>query len=364
MNLDYSFDPSILNTVLGGQSTLDIPRLNVQSLDQAKNFVKAYGYDLDVPEDRARLENYYRRAVTFIRTELLDKGEEIPETIADPAQLQELAYLLIYASTQDQRENSLRRWSCAILRVMHVLAHLDNDLFTRYSSEIQDQILKPFQDYIVSDPASGIRLGGPLDPDPIPLTKFEVKAFKTSSSSVLKLLAKREAIAFGILDKVGVRFVTKTLFDSFRVIRFLLNHNIISFPHIIPDQTNNTLYPFNIFLETMESLTKEQDLTSEKVDELLKAKLKSTFERAEYKEKPNIFTSKDYRFIKFISRRLIKVPEGFSFFYPFEIQILDYETFLHNMTGQSSHDAYKERQKAMARLRVLGFGPTSPSTKA
>ena len=42
------------------------------------------------------------------------------------------------------------------------------------------------------------------------------------------------------------------------------------------------------------------------------------------------------------------------FFYPFEIQIMDYETYTENMRGPLSHSEYKQRQIRAARLRLFG----------
>lgn len=343
---------------------MDVPKLNIQSLDEAKAFARAYGFDPDNEKDSHRLWKYHRRAVTFIQTELLEEDEHFPESLSDPNQLKDLNYLLIYASTHDRRELSLQRWACATLKVMHVMVHLDNDLFTHYNTEIQDQILKPYQNMIFKDPTSGTFLGSPNDPERVALKKFVIKPFKTSKSSVTKLLAKPEEVAFSLLDKMGVRFVTKHLFDVFRVLRFLLDQHLVSFPHVISDQSNNTLYPMNLFYEVLEGLTKEQDLTSAELDELLAAKMTEAQERGEYRQKLNAFSSKDYKFIKFITRSLVRVPLGedggeFTFFYPYEVQIVDYETYLKNLSGTASHEEYKLRQKRRARLRVLGFEPAS-----
>ena len=287
----------------------------------------------------------------------VEPGETIPEELADPKALKDLRYLLIYASTQDSRPDGLRRWSCAILRVMHVLAHVDNDLFTSYSRQIQEQILRPFHDFVFDDPASGVQLGAQGDIERIPLKKFEIKSFKTSDSSILKLLAKREAIAFGILDKVGVRFITKTVYDVFRVMSFLVEKSIVSFPHVVTGQANNTIYPASMFGEVMNALPKDRTLSAEEIDQLLQQKLANEKSTAEFIEKPNDFSSQNYRFIKFISRRLIRIQEcekALSFFYPYEVQLMDYETHVQNLSGASAHDEYKNRQRQAARERVLG----------
>ncbi|MCB0385628.1 MAG: TIGR04552 family protein, partial [Bdellovibrionales bacterium] len=352
----------VLNTLVGGTPALDIQRLNIRGLDEAHHFVKAYGYDLSSEKDLDLLWRYYRRAVNYIRTHLLQDGEEIPEMLADPNQLKNLAYLLIYASTREVKQNSVQNWACAILRVMHVLVHLENDLFFQFSSDIQEQILEPFKREIYKDPVSGIWLGGPSEPGRIRLEKFVVKSFKSSDSSVNKLLAKPSAVAFTILDKLGVRFVTRHLFDVFRVLRFLEQKNLVSFPHGISDESNNTIYPLELFLETMESFTKDRNYTLEEIDQKLHEKLLQAGEGAHYLKKLNIFSSGDYRFLKFITRRLIHVEipgveksRRLNFFYPYEVQIMDYETYTQNLSGPSSHEQYKLRQKKFARRRIMGF---------
>jgi uncharacterized protein (TIGR04562 family) len=354
-----AFNATNLETLLGDRSPLEIQTLEVHTLDQAAHFVRAYGYDLSNPVDTEKLWDYYRRALSFISSELLEPGESIPESLADPKALKDLRYLLIYASTVDTRPDALRRWACGILRVMHVLSHLENDLFTTYSSHIQEQVLKPFQDHVFDDPVAGVELVDSQKLERLPLKKFEIKSFKSSDSSILKLLAKREAIAFGLLDKVGVRFVTKSLFDVFYVLRFLLDKSLVSFPHVVAGQSNNTLYPVNLFMEVIAAISPEHPLTVDHLDRLLKEKLAKELSRAEFVEKPNVFSSAEYKFIKFISRRLVRVPQGdrvLSFFYPYEVQIIDYETHLKNLAGPSSHGEYKNRQRLMARRRVLGTG--------
>ena len=364
MKMNLRFDSQFLNSLVGGTSAIDFTRLRVKDLEQAKEFILSYGFDLDDEEDEKKLWVYYRRSVAFLETQLLEEGEQIPVMLSDPSELKDLRYLLIYASTKDTKQDSLQRWSCSILRVVHVLVHLDNDLFTEYFPHIQDQIIKPISDHIASDPILGTKLGGTNYFDEIPLKKFEVKALKDDSSSIIKLLIKPEAVAFSLLDKVGFRFVTKSLFDVFRVMRYLVRNHLVSLPHFIPDQSNNTIFPVNLFLELIESLPDQTELTSEEIDLKLKEKLASEFDRAEYKEKLNEFSGADFKFIKFISRRLVKIDVGegvkpIHFFFPFEVQIMDYENYLMSISGPAKHDEYKKRQTRQARARVLGLKASS-----
>ncbi len=355
----------MLDCVVGGVSVLDTERLNIHSLDEAREFVRAYGYDMENPEDRDQLWATHRRAVDLIREHLLDEGETIPEELAEPSQLKDLCNLLLIASSFEPSNCHLQRWACAILRVMHVYVQLRNDLFSAFRDEIQAQIFKPIEDAIVHDSESGMAILGASKADGgILLEKFEVKPFKTTASAVIKLLARPEKVALTLLDKLGVRFVTQNIFDSFRVIRFLVDNHIMSYPHIIPDQSNNTLYPVNLFMEVMEEVktreTQGEKITGEKIQELLKERLEKEGDRAQFLEKANEFSDPNYRFIKFINRKLITVSVGsegaqrpFRFFYPFEIQIMDHETYVRNTSGPLAHDEYKNRQRKRARERVF-----------
>jgi uncharacterized protein (TIGR04562 family) len=51
---------------------------------------------------------------------------------------------------------------------------------------------------------------------------------------------------------------------------------------------------------------------------------------------------------------LANTREEVSFFFPFEIQLLDKESFLENQLGKGSHAEYKHKQLVKARERVLG----------
>ena len=359
--LNLQFEPLVLESLVAGLKILDFPRLDIQNLEEAENFIKAYGYDPADPKDLNKMWNYHRRAVTFIQTHLLAPDETIPEMLSDPNQLKELSYLLIYASTRGTKEKSLQNWACGILKVIHVLVHLDNDLFTSFSSEIQDQVLGPYRDHIYNDLSSGMTfLGRPSDPDSIVLKKFDIKPLKTSNSSITKLLAKPDEVAFAIMDKMGVRFVTRHLIDCFRTMRYLIKKNVISFPHLVPNQSTNNLYPLNLFIETIESLTDDADLTEKQIDELLLKKLQDEGSKAQYLRKENLVSSSSYRFIKFIARKIVKVDaaesgRALSFFYPYEVQIVDYETYLQQLSGPASHEEYKVRQQQKARQRVFAW---------
>jgi uncharacterized protein (TIGR04562 family) len=343
------FDPISFQSMLSGLSTLDIPHIQIQTLAEAHEFIRSYGYDVHRPEDLAKLWSYHQKAINYIRLEILKSGEQIPEILSD---------------------SKIQVWACGLLKVIHVFVHLENDLFAQYSNEIQEQILKPIQQHIHDDPIIGTILGPAMGEHSIVLKKYEEKPFKTTHSSVTKLLAKPELVAFSLMDKMGVRLVTKRLIDVFRVLRYLVKQNIVNYAHNIPDQSINTVYPLNLFLEVIESLTLDREYSTEELDRKLFEKLEKEKERAVYKERVNVFTSRDYRFIKFITRRLVKINIGtaensrvLTFFYPYEVQIVDYDSYTQNLQGPGSHVSYKERQIRRARVRIFGLAELDEDDK-
>lgn len=373
----FNFDGQILSSVVGGKSAIDLPKLNIHSLNEAQSFIQGYGFDLDKKNDQDRLWYFYRRALVLITEKLGYSIELIPENLRDRKHLEDLRKLLVWASSSLPRDKELQKWSCAILRCIHVFVHAENDLFSSFSEEIQQQILAPFQKRIFHDGnTGGIFLKrsdqGPSESEPLALKGFDVKPFKTSTSTVIKLLAKPDALAMSVFDKIGVRFVTNSMFDSFRVVRYLVEENLISFPHIMPDQSSNNLYPANLFLKACAELVQSKlHLPPEQIENFFDTYLENNIEEAAFFRKTNNFSGANYRFIKFICRKLIRVqPLGassatssnespshqvghFSFFYPFEVQIMDKSASDIIQSGPSDHGSYKERQKQAARMRLF-----------
>ncbi len=357
----YSFDASSLSVVAGGASALDRRSLNIHGLDEAESFIKCYGYQLSQAEDLERLWYFHRRALVLMSEKLRINLDVMPTELKNKENLKDIRNLLIFASQEENKE--LKKWSCAILRCMHVFVHAETDLFSSFSEEIQKQILTPFENSVRHEEKLLLRSFGKEGHADVELFDFQTKPYKTSSSTVIKLLAKPDALAVKIFDKIGVRFVTKSVFDSFQVIRFLVDQNLISFPQIIPDQSSNNMYPVKEFLEVLQKLEAKHKpdhrMSSDKIDRLLAQKMKSNqsaFLGLFRKENP--YSSEDFKYIKFISRQLIKVETGpgakpFSFFFPFEVQIMNQTAYKQIQTGESEHSAYKNRQIKAAVKRLF-----------
>lgn len=355
----WGLDPTTLSALLSGQSVIDMPRLAVRSLDQASEFLLSYGYDTNEASHVERLWYFHRRALVYLEEVLELDLSQVPEVLKDRKALNDLRRILIFASATDEGDVELQRWSCRILRVMHVFVHAESDLFSSFSEDIQKQILSSFQASVFTDGASAKTFLKAKDDsgESIRLEGFEIKPFKTSTSTVTKLLAKPDAYAMNVLDRMGVRFITNSILDAFRVLQFLIQQNLISYPHIMPDQSVNTIYPVSLFLEVLEDLKKAQFSTSEiEIENLFESKLVRGDQQ--FLRKENSFSGEDYRFIKLITRRMVRIGAseknpGFSFFFPFEIQILDAKSYQKIQEGPSRHQAYKQRQREAARARVL-----------
>jgi uncharacterized protein (TIGR04562 family) len=350
-----------LLSMIGGVSVLDAPRLSVRDMDQAKLFIQSYGYDIDNKEDEQSVYSYFRQAVTFLEDRFAkEEGMSVFE-LFDNNQVTSAQACLLAASSRDSDYATLQKWACATLKVMHVMAHLNNDLYSIFDNEIREQILSPIQNFVIEDDIQGATFLQ-SEHEKIRLNKFEFKPIKNQHSGVIKLLAKRNLVALNILDRIGVRFVTKNTFDIFKVLRFLVDNSLVSYPHCIVNESVNTVYPTDLFLEVMDTLrAKNAKMNSREISEALEKKLQNKGNEADFKVKENIFTDPDYRFIKFISRKLIRIDveragkkERVQFFYPFEIQIMRNETYLNNMRGPLSHQEYKKRQLKAARLRLFG----------
>lgn len=363
MKTDFDFNWSIMDTIAGGKSALDIPGLEIDSENKAHLFLKSYGFDSKNPRDIEKLWYYHRRSVVLMTERLGYSLDEIPEVLRDRKSLVDITKLLFYATPKNSFSKEYQVWSCAILRCIHVFVHTENDLFTSYSEEIQKQVLSDFQKFIYHDGQThktyltvGDSKGYLPHETKIELVHFQSKPFKTSSSAVIKLLARPDALAMKIFDKLGVRFVTKDLFDVFTVLRFLLEHQMISFPHTMPDQSSNNLYPVSHFRKALE-LAKQEKISRADFHTYMEKYLEENLKETDLFRKSNKQTHNDFKFIKFITRKLIHIDKEdkrlFSFFFPYEVQIMDEKSYTNMISGPSNHDSYKERQIKAARNRLF-----------
>ena len=346
--IDVSFPFEILRSFVAGQTAIDIPQMLLGS-DETEAFLECYGYDWHNPEHREEIENVRSESVSFIEEVLLgDPGDpELPDVVRNQTDVREL---LIWASNPDHEH---QRWACGILRVGHTYAHCHSYFNERFGPTIRRQIFSRFEEHLLRDENGDIFLG---EEERIPLANFEAKSSKPVRSVMMKLLHKAENVATDIFDRIGVRFITRERFDALLVVKYLRQHNVVMFANVKPSRSRNTL----IDLEWLET---ELEAINDTTDPNALATLRKKVAASEYPGPPhpsyNLYSGAEYHSVQFTCRQLIRsidthTGEAVRFFFPFEIQILDEESFAKSRSGYASHELYKARQRDAVRKRVLG----------
>ncbi len=343
-----------LRAIIGGSSALDLPRIRVETDEEAHEFVCCYGFDWNVLEHRVQGEAIRAGAIEFLETEILAPG-----TAIDPEVREERDVRRLVRWAGEGTPSPRQRWSCALLRVMHAVAHCNFPLQDRYGRHIRTQILARFQPHLHQHDGTGLRLG--TGDDSVALVAFEVKEAKPLSSTVMKLLHKVENVATDIFDHIGVRFVTRDRLDALLVVRYLRAHNVFMFANVKPTRSRNTLFDLDAFEASAErALRADPDVDREALLEDLRTTMLLPKSVVTADPRPNAFSATSYRSLQFTSRQLIRVPdetdggEEIRFFFPYEVQILDEASFRESRSGRASHEEYRARQREAVRRRVLG----------
>jgi uncharacterized protein (TIGR04562 family) len=374
----FPMPPELTQVILGGGSPIDLDSLRIHTPAEAWNFALNYGYDMSVPVQRAAVLRVYEDAVDFLEAVVLEGTDlHVPLEVRD---LQDPLELLIWAS--DRPRNLRGRWSCAILRVMHTLFHVDHNVNLRFLPEIQRQVFSRYDQYLVCE-EDRWWLRGAYE---VPLVAVERKENKDRVSMLLKMLHKPENVAETIYDQIGIRFVAEDQLGVLMVIRFLLDHHVLMPTHIKPSRSRNLMIDLEALAawsETAPPFFRIQDLKPEE-----RQALSHTLTLKVPGKDQNPFSSKDYSAIQFTARTLVRLPspatraletlqerlqtmgdtelsdlvripeliqdqEEFTFFFAHEVQVMEQSGFQNSRSGPASHSEYKQRQRDAARRRVL-----------
>ena len=393
----YIFDWDSLDVVIGGRSALDSkfflgPIVNDHTVEK---FLVGYGLDRNNPVARAELFGNFQEALQFIRRYFLRDSDpagldiKIPNSILMVTDISDLFLMATRQNDKFSIEETL--WAEVILKVMHTILHVDKDLRTNYFNVVQTQIFDRFYKYINrEDEKLYLSVGGASE-DKIELIDFETKAKKSRESVIIKLLHKAENVAEELFDRVGVRIVTKTRFDSLRVVRFLVENHIVIPHNVKPSRSVNTLVDTEKFREEYKNIIKEVIRTKMTEEEFLVSvkELTTKLDMEKAIKDHNEHSSKSYQSIQFTCRQLIKyrnpfmhefsqlrkeakkdrenplakkilnmdyslVARDIKFFYPYEVQVVDEVAHKVNTEGEASHIEYKKSQVHAARKRIFG----------
>ena len=393
---DYGFNWETFDVVCSGKSSLDATNYLTELFDrqQVANFLYGYGFDINDPIENAELFGIFQEALQFIKRYFLIEGNpegldlKVPNYLYSITNITEL-FLSATGHSSFKLKTEEALWAGVILKVMHTILHTDKDLRYRYFSTIQQQIFDRFYKFIHRDQENRLFMKNEAGRMTIPLYDFQTKAKKTRDSIIIKLLHKQENVAEELFDRIGVRIITYNKLDALRVISFLQKNYVIMINNIKPSRSQNTLVDLPLLRKKMFTLYKQsmrESLSEETFYQRLNALLEDCSPMMAHHL--NRHSSEEYRAIHFTGRQLIKYRNPFMasfnevrkqalrdkenplsqsllnldttpisrdvrFFYPFEVQITDYESHLKNTQGEASHNEYKKSQLKSAMKRIF-----------
>ncbi len=400
----YRFRWEFLDAIVGGKSLIDTPLspagFSLRNAEDADDLLRAYGYNLEDPIERAEVFGNFHEALNFVRKNFLQPENpdglklEIPRKILECTDIRDLLLMVGFAYPGQRADvfgAQLRDWACSLLKVMHVIAHLDKDIRTSYFTEIQKQILDRFYRCVQRDETGQLYLGIRADDAlRVDLIGFESKPKKSRDSMLLKLLHKPENAAEELFDRVGIRLITRTRVDALRVIKLLKDEHLIMPANIKPSRSRNTLLDLERARRVATPFLSELEKETITEDQFL-LELENALKVPEPQGAENPHTSQHYRSLQFTARHLVKltnplyddlkslktvvkstpgldeavrlriealdlkyVQKEVRFFYPYEVQIVDNASHEENQKGRSSHSEYKRAQVLTALKRVMG----------
>jgi uncharacterized protein (TIGR04562 family) len=361
-------------------------------MDEATAFLRAYGYDPEVPAEARVLHAATIEAISFIERQLLlprewNRGIRPPDEILfceDPR------HLLMWASGDTPSDRLRRAWACAVLRVMHTIAHIEGIGRWIDVNEARQQIFGRFRRYVHRDEQKRLWLGE--GDRRVELANVEWKDGKTRNSIILKLLHKRDNVAETIYDFLGVRIVTRRLCDVMMIVKYLREFHIIVYPNAYPARARNNLIDLKRFraqIETLRDMLTAGSISPTEIENMVARVTTPIPDRRATALNPHSAAS--YRSIQLTGRQIVKVRhhryewldkmkaaagkegggalaelaafvEGWysvqdgldaAAFVPFEVQIMDAEAYEQVLSGDAAHDRYKLSQVRAARKRVL-----------
>jgi uncharacterized protein (TIGR04552 family) len=312
-----------IHLLLTGDSVVDWHRLELSEPAEVRRLLRVNSFDVDNPDDLGRLAELRARAVHYLTENL---GLRVDESVAREIPTIELP---LVASGRGR----LQRQACVLLKVMHIIYHLDaRELRTLLS--IPEHALYELVEQSVMVMFDELRASG------VPVVEFAWSR-KTPDSLVTKLLVKRETSAARVFDRLRFRVVVERYDDVVPTLNVMLSR-FIPFNYVVPGQTVNTL------VEQLERRSAEASDANTPVSTAL--------------ELVNEFSGRGYEVLNFVADLPVRVDallgpaergSGNAVFVLTEFQVMDRATAIANEQGDNSHAAYKHRQHQRVRERLL-----------
>jgi len=355
-----SLNWTYLNAIANGISAIDLGALALRNLHDAHQFVREYGFDLEQPAAVALIRRAHEEAVAFIRCSFLtpEQAGLIPPEVAAP---EDPLLLLVYASLRGQHFDLRRMWSCAVLKVMHGIFYIDNNLKLRHFHAIRAQVFGTLDEVIRHDGEQHYLTDGEVC---LPLLHYDRKDNKGRNSILLKLLQKAAYLAADIFDHLGVRLVFATRCECLLALRTLQRAHLLSVTNVDAERTRNTLLDLDAAKQVFCKYRAQLEHSAEYPLDLLRQMDAELAEIAQPQTRcDNPHSGVGFNSIQVTVRKMIHVqqldaaPEqdyDVGFFFEYEIQLMDEASYQRSLSGPASHEAYKKRQLDTARTRVFG----------
>jgi uncharacterized protein (TIGR04552 family) len=330
-------DARAVRSLLSGRSVVDWRRVSFTRRDEVVRFLDANGFDIDRPNELARLIDLHRRAIEYVAATW---DIVIPEAVREPA---DICGILLLASGAD---GDTQRAACVVLKVMHVINHLEARRLIHHLNvserTLYDAAGSKVDEFVQRMHRDGLGVIG------------YVPSKKKDHSLVTKLISKPRVTAAQIFDKLRFRLTTRERSDLVPVVLWLTRY-LFPFNHVVPGESHNTIL--------------DEAALAETVDPHFEGTPPVWDAESPIDEPENPMTSDNFRTINFvvelpvrISRIGQELPQrlehlGHLVLVALEFQLCDRATSEENERGDSSHAAYKRRQLNTVSTRLWGAGP-------
>jgi len=326
-----------MRLILRGGSVIDWQRLHFRTREEVDRYLRLCLFEPADPFDRARLQRILDESVDYLRTAFRYK---VNDAVAHPKEIHDL--FLLASGVGEPR---LRKIACLVLKVMHVVHHVEARGLIHRARFSEDELMQ-LATQRVDNAIDQLRREG------LPI-KSAAGSVKTRHSVITKLLAKKETLAAQIYDRVRYRVVAADR-DHVLPVLVRLCDLLIPFNFVMPGQTQNTLISFRKLVHDWPSLRP------------LARELQHGLTTEDNAHQQNEFSADNYRVLNFVvdlpvrlPERAIDVGDGRIAFCMVELQLVDDETARGNESGQSAHNRYKKRQLLKV-LRRLSRGLVVP----
>lgn len=327
-------DVEALRVLLAGGSVVDWHKAAFPDVASVDRLLRLHLMNPDDPVDQARLRYLFDEAASYVEEYLQLR---IPSKLRDVDDVRDI--FLWASNAQGFRRTQVQ--SCMILKLMHVLQHLEAADLRQHLS-ISDQELQDIAHGVIADAADRMRLSG------VPLIAFHGNR-KSRMSVISKLLSKRDDVAARIFDKLRYRVIVPEESDVVQALAWLI-HEVFPFNQVIPGQSRNNLLDPRALADALTADEREQ--LQALVDDPVRADTPT-----------NEFSGRNYRMINFVTDIPVAVPAdalpkqdprllGRTVYVTVEFQLVDERTAADNEEGDNAHSKYKRRQFERVRDRL------------